>query len=746
MACAAAVSAPAAAQAADPRPRLLEQQREGNLEAALETIDHLLAEEPAAARGLALHLLAGDLHHQLGRHGKASAAFMHGFEGGSELATYARYRAAAEQLELGHPEVAAGLVASVVAEPTDTALLPEAVRLLTTSVLAGGDCRLLRNLVPERYGDAERRRLKRTRADCLLRQGTAGAALDEYLELLREKVDDEPAREAAERAAALVTSPPAEMAILLGRTFYQHRDFPRAIAYLAPVVASYEGPLGGERFELAYTLVRSRFWQESYHQAAAGYSALAARARDRRLEARALYQQGRSLELAGEWGDAAAAYRLAYRADPTGGSAEGALIAAMRIAWRTGHEAEALELLELLTARREWTAVAARAGLFLAASDIVQGRTDRAATWLGLAERAGSDTELEVAYWRGRMAELDGDPDEAVRRYLRVQRLDDNHPLAMDVRDRLAASPLAAPARRLAATQRRGGDLYGAWLLLHGEPQNRAEVAHALARRLAADPVSRPWVTLAPLPTAEWPLWRGRLDDPREKLLALGLWDGAGAAVNRHFPLDEPAPALTSSDFLAERGDINRSLLRAEILLRRLPDRVPAPFLSADLLRRLYPLAFPALVREESARHGVDPFLLAAIMREESRYDPRALSGASARGLTQFVMPTALEVGQAVGLGRVAPDDLYRPEVAIALGAAYVGQLLRRFEGEQHRAVAAYNAGPPAAQLWRAWSYTDELPEYYTKVSFGETRNYLRKVLGSWSRYRDLYGTPASAP
>jgi soluble lytic murein transglycosylase len=180
----------------------------------------------------------------------------------------------------------------------------------------------------------------------------------------------------------------------------------------------------------------------------------------------------------------------------------------------------------------------------------------------------------------------------------------------------------------------------------------------------------------------------------------------------------------------------------AETMARRAPSRLPDVFLEHGFRRALYPFAHAERIEAEATARGIDPHLLVAIIREESRFEPRALSGASARGLTQFVQPTAQAVAAGLGMAPLAADDLYRPEVAIALGAAYVAELVASFPAADYMAVAAYNAGPPAARLWRSYCYSGEIAEYYSKVSYGETRGYLRKVLGSWMQYRDIYGAP----
>jgi soluble lytic murein transglycosylase len=85
-------------------------------------------------------------------------------------------------------------------------------------------------------------------------------------------------------------------------------------------------------------------------------------------------------------------------------------------------------------------------------------------------------------------------------------------------------------------------------------------------------------------------------------------------------------------------------------------------------------------------------------------------------------------------------DDLYRPEVAIDLGGAYLAQLLRHFRGTPHIAIAAYDGGEAQAALWRTYCFSPEPEEYFTKIGFRETRLHLAHVLAAWSQYQRLYG------
>src|SRR6185436_2727656 len=127
-----------------------------------------LAERPEASRRLGLDYLRGHLLDRLGDLQEASLAFGDAMAVSPDLALYSRYRLALDQERMGHPEVAAGLIATVV-EKGSGPLLSDAVHLLHRSVAAGGDCRLLGGLRPEALPDPERRRLLVVQADCALR-------------------------------------------------------------------------------------------------------------------------------------------------------------------------------------------------------------------------------------------------------------------------------------------------------------------------------------------------------------------------------------------------------------------------------------------------------------------------------------------------------------------------------------------------------------------------------------------------
>jgi hypothetical protein len=93
---------------------------------------------------------------------------------------------------------------------------------------------------------------------------------------------------------------------------------------------------------------------------------------------------------------------------------------------------------------------------------------------------------------------------------------------------------------------------------------------------------------------------------------------------------------------------------------------------------------------ESSAReHDLPEALLLAVARGESDFDPQARSQAEALGLMQIRWPLT-----ARHLGVENRNLLFNPCTNIDAGARYLRELLDRYDGDLHLALAAYNYGP----------------------------------------------------
>lgn len=91
-----------------------------------------------------------------------------------------------------------------------------------------------------------------------------------------------------------------------------------------------------------------------------------------------------------------------------------------------------------------------------------------------------------------------------------------------------------------------------------------------------------------------------------------------------------------------------------------------------------------------SARHQVDPRLAEAVAWRESRFNPSAVSPKGALGVMQLMPATALTLGV----------DAADPAGNIEGGVGYLSQMIRRFDGDLAKGLAAYNAGPEAVERY----------------------------------------------
>jgi soluble lytic murein transglycosylase-like protein len=128
--------------------------------------------------------------------------------------------------------------------------------------------------------------------------------------------------------------------------------------------------------------------------------------------------------------------------------------------------------------------------------------------------------------------------------------------------------------------------------------------------------------------------------------------------------------------------------------------------------------AYEGLIDQAAARYGLDPAVLHGLIEQESGFDPGAVSGAGAAGLTQLMPGTASSLGVANALD---------PAESIEGGARYLAEMMNRFGGSTADALAAYNAGPGAVQ------------EYGGVPPYAETETYVTKVLGYAEAYRQSH-------
>ena len=147
-----------------------------------------------------------------------------------------------------------------------------------------------------------------------------------------------------------------------------------------------------------------------------------------------------------------------------------------------------------------------------------------------------------------------------------------------------------------------------------------------------------------------------------------------------------------------------------------------------------------------ATEHGpLEPALMLAIIRQESSFDAKAQSRAGARGLMQLMPATARQVSKSVKQRYSANRLTADPYFNIRLGSTYLSGLIDRFDGNYVLAIAAYNAGPGNVNRWMRErgdprGDTVDVIDWIERIPFGETRNYVQRVLEGLVVYRARLG------
>lgn len=152
-----------------------------------------------------------------------------------------------------------------------------------------------------------------------------------------------------------------------------------------------------------------------------------------------------------------------------------------------------------------------------------------------------------------------------------------------------------------------------------------------------------------------------------------------------------------------------------------------------------YPAPFRLEVLSEAKKRSLDPRLVLAVMKQESRFKPNAKSPSAARGLLQLTFDAAQKYAKRAGVKNLTEDSLYRPEVSIAIGCEYLGELSRMFAGLPEAIAASYNGGEDNVARWLARSNQNDDGVFASEIGFSESKGYVFKVMAYYRAYRQLY-------
>jgi soluble lytic murein transglycosylase len=442
-----------------------------------------------------------------------------------------------------------------------------------------------------------------------------------------------------------------------------------------------------------------------------------ARAGNRDLHAKALYQGARSYASMGNRDAALARYARveAEHADHT--YADDARLRMAELATDAGDEAGAAKILAEVPTRYPAGDLLNEALWRLAFAAWRGGRLDEALRWLDENLRLVPHEEIwyaegRVQYWKGRVFDKQGHPDDAHLWYERAVR---EYPLSVYALLALGRLQASAPkaARALVASLRKQIHQVPAWSFP--------------PRALYADAGFLRAVELARM---------GQGGDARRELAKLGL----ATSVDKHATPSahaEDQDLIWITAILLDRGGVwsaSHSLPRYALTSYRL--EYPKGIGEAKW-KLAYPRAFPALVAKNTRAFQIPEALELAIMREESAFSPRTESFANAIGLMQMLVKTAQRHSDG---GPVTRETLLDPAKNIELGARFLSFLWKRFDTAAPLAIAGYNAGEAAVDRWLTERGELDMDEFMETIPYDETRNYTKRVLASYFAYTWLYG------
>jgi soluble lytic murein transglycosylase len=306
-------------------------------------------------------------------------------------------------------------------------------------------------------------------------------------------------------------------------------------------------------------------------------------------------------------------------------------------------------------------------------------------------------------YFLGRRLEADRDVASARACYQWLARTWENHYYAMLSRDRLAATKDQAGTAS-------------------------ADISQFLAN--LAVPATRP-IPRDPVPATVTRIERSRV------LRTAGLADLADSELRFGARHGGQSPLLGME--MANSADEPHQAMH--IMKGMAPDYLNIPIEAAprQFWELLFPLPYRAALDKAARGQELDMYLLAGLIRQESEFDPKALSHASAYGLTQVRPATGRQYARKLGIQKFTNRMLFEPATNLVIGSSIFRSMMAQNGGHVEQTLAAYNAGPARLNRWITWNEYREPAEFVESIPFTETRDYVQAVLRNADLYRRLY-------
>ncbi len=191
--------------------------------------------------------------------------------------------------------------------------------------------------------------------------------------------------------------------------------------------------------------------------------------------------------------------------------------------------------------------------------------------------------------------------------------------------------------------------------------------------------------------------------------------------------------------------DDTRLIAAAELAMRQ--DWIDLAINTADKTQTKHDFAlrYPTPYRDKmqiyAKENQLDEAWIYGLIRQESRFVNYARSGVGASGLMQIMPATAKWIAKRIGVAECHCDMMQHTDTNIQFGTYYLRHVLDVSDNQAVMATAAYNAGPGRAKRW-AGTAAMEAAVYIESIPFGETRDYVKKVMTNAQFYTQRLGLP----
>ncbi|MDH3887674.1 MAG: transglycosylase SLT domain-containing protein [Gammaproteobacteria bacterium] len=146
-------------------------------------------------------------------------------------------------------------------------------------------------------------------------------------------------------------------------------------------------------------------------------------------------------------------------------------------------------------------------------------------------------------------------------------------------------------------------------------------------------------------------------------------------------------------------------------------------------LKLRFPVDYENNINSAALDRQLHPTHVYAVIRQESAFNKDALSPAGAMGLMQLMPKTGRATAKKYNIPLGNTRLLYQSDKNIAIGSAYLQQVMEQYDNNVILASAAYNAGPHRVDRWLPDNEAQPADSWIARIPYRETRKYVQRIL-----------------